>query len=75
MGGETRISRLIGMIDCNPAGGSVSDVNFSQGTPWALCVPAESYSSYTVIAYASISGGTVNYTASKVKCRLLYGTF
>lgn len=73
--GDSRISRVLGMLDCDPAGGSINDPNLYQGAPWAICVPIEGYSGFDAIAQATASGSTVTYTASKKRSRLIYGTY
>ncbi|KAF1005482.1 MAG: hypothetical protein GAK28_03234 [Luteibacter sp.] len=75
MDGDTRVSRCLGVIDCNPAGGSFTDPNLAQGTGWAVAIPIEAYSGWDVLATAKVQGTTVTYTYSKKRCRLLWGTY
>lgn len=72
--GDTRVSRLIGMVDGNAAGGTISDAELARGEGWAICLPIEGYTAFDVLSVATVSGTTVTYTASKKRFRVLYGT-
>jgi len=57
----TRCGRVLGVTTATGSSGSITNADFSQGTPWAIAVTLSSTSSVPIPCYTTFSGNTLNW--------------
>lgn len=74
----TRVGRVMGTIVANPAGGSISDANLAQGTPFAFAIPSgdiQFAGNPMLTPVCTINGTTITYGASNIAFLIMYGVY
>ncbi len=71
----TRVGRIMGVVAGNTAGGSISDGNLAQGTPFASVMLLGVVNLADLAPQVSISGTTITYTSSSYPFYIIYGTY